>query len=71
MDTENAHVVVSSQNADAKTYVTATVHPSEESANEYLAEIEAAKPWQSHKVLSREDFDKTYAESNDDATETD
>lgn len=50
------YVVVSKAKADDTDYVRAVVHADEESANEYLAEVTASTPWQSHSVLSADDF---------------
>lgn len=45
-------VVVTRRNADSEEYVTATVHPSQESAEEYLTEVETSQPWFSHSVVT-------------------
>lgn len=49
-------VVVSKANADDTDYVRAVVHDSEDSANEYLAEVQTSTPWQSHSVVAADKF---------------
>lgn len=49
-------VVISKANANDSDYVRAVVHETEDSANEYLAEIKASTPWQDHRVVKATDF---------------
>lgn len=51
------YVVVSKTRADASEYVRAVVHPNEESARDYLAEVETSAPWQAHAVVPLDEFE--------------
>lgn len=49
-------VVVSRASADDAEYVSAVVHPDEDSATEALGEVSALRPWQSHSILTEDAF---------------